>query len=94
MPRDLGDVLHYFIPEAGPEARSDPGPAAEPVPPAGRPQAGRASSIVALPVEDADVLRAAFVWNLAVEAARLGDLFHQLTHEDQGPRIEDEDDEG
>ena len=33
------------------------------------------------------------IWELHQEAARLGDLFHQLTHEDQGPRIEDEGDE-
>ena len=34
------------------------------------------------------------IWELHQEAARLGDLFHQLTHEDQGPRSEGEDDEG
>ena len=34
------------------------------------------------------------IWELHQEAARLGDLFHQLTHEDQGPRIEGQDDEG
>ncbi len=34
------------------------------------------------------------IWELHQEAARLGDLFHQLTHEDQEPRTEVEDDEG
>ncbi len=30
------------------------------------------------------------IWELHQEAARLGDLFHQLTHEDQGPSAETE----
>ena len=34
------------------------------------------------------------IWELHQEAARLGDLFHQLTHEDQGTRTEGGDDEG
>lgn len=62
MARELGDVLHYFIPEGEaaplPEPRSGPG--ASPL------------AIVAVPVGDSDVVRAAFVWNLAVEMARLG----------------------
>lgn len=78
MPRDLGDVLHYFLPDAAEDApeRSDgPGPerggAGSPerllvrgVPPA--------LPILALPVGDRDVVRAALAWNLTVEIARLG----------------------
>lgn len=55
MARELGDVLHYFIPE---QEVSAPG--------------GSSLAIVAVPVGERDVVRAAFVWNLAVEAARRG----------------------
>jgi hypothetical protein len=59
--RELGDVLHYFIPD-------DDAPAPEPpCEPGASPLA-----VVAVPVGASDVLRAAFVWNLAVEMARLG----------------------
>jgi hypothetical protein len=49
-------VLHHFIPEAGPEPR---------------PQAG-SSWVVAVPIGDRDVLRAALAWNLSIEIAREG----------------------
>ncbi len=62
MARELGDVLHYFIPEA--EAAPPPEPVREP--------AASPLEIVAIPVGEADVVRAAFAWNLAVEMARLG----------------------
>jgi hypothetical protein len=71
MPNDLGDVLHYFIPEAGnpPEAvsaaRSDRRRAAEPMRPAALP-------LIGLPIGEQDVVRAAFAWNLAFEITRLG----------------------
>jgi len=59
--RSLEDVLHFFLPET--EAASL----------AQRPRA-RASShaLVGVPIGDSDVVRAAFVWNLAVEIARAG----------------------
>ncbi len=67
MPRDLGDVLHYFIPEAEPSpgattierSRSEAPPFA-------------ALPLVAVPIGDRDVVRAAFTWNLCVEIARMG----------------------
>lgn len=82
MPRDLADVLHYFLPEL----EDDPGgdaPASEPPPIAGdpdenelgRPPAGGAPPplpILGLPIGERDVVRAALAWNLAVETARLG----------------------
>jgi hypothetical protein len=61
LARELGDVLHYFIPD-------DDSPPPEP------PREAHASplAIVAVPVGERDVVRSAFVWNLAVEMARLG----------------------
>lgn len=72
MPRDLGDVLHYFLPE--PESDSDEvGAAPGPMDTAGRgAELPAALPLLALPVADRDVVRAALVWNLAVEVARLG----------------------
>jgi hypothetical protein len=60
--RELGDVLHYFIPDedAAPRRRPSVEPSASPL------------AVVAVPVGESDVVRAAFVWNLAVEMARLG----------------------
>jgi hypothetical protein len=71
VPRNLGDVADYFLPRAGG------------APPARRPRASDGPSrpvldrpaalpIVALPVGERDVVRAAFAWNLAVEVSRLG----------------------
>ena len=64
VPRDLSDVLHYLIPEAG-----DPGGADERSENRARPAA---LPLVALPIGDRDVVRAGFAWNLVVEVARLG----------------------
>ena len=103
MPRDLSDVLHYFIPEADPPARDETAQQATPAPrclapsspddPPGdgwrsvpvAPQApspddaeprnvspGAALPIVAVPIEDDEPVRAALLWNLAVEVARRG----------------------
>lgn len=72
MPRDLGDVIDYFLPDRraqgaparrSVEARSDPAP---------QPQRPAALPIAALPIGGRDVVRAAFAWNLAVELARRG----------------------
>jgi hypothetical protein len=56
VPRELGDVLHYFIPELeeGSEATDPSAPA------------------LAVPLLGRDVVRASLLWNLAVEAARQG----------------------
>lgn len=64
MPRDLDDVLHYFLPvpertdDAPLRARESSAPVALP--------------ILTVPVASRDVVRAAFAWNLTVELARLG----------------------
>ncbi len=60
MPRGLADVLHYFIPEVPPAECAAEAPASARVP------------IVGVPLGDGDVVRAALVWNLAVEVARHG----------------------
>ncbi len=61
MARTLGDVLHHFAPELGP---TDPRPAASDDAPPPR--------VVAVALERGDLLRAAVLWNLAVETARAG----------------------
>lgn len=66
MPRELGDVLHLFLPVAGPPSE-DGSPDAE-----GRVERPAALPILTLPVSTRDVVRAAFAWNLTVELARLG----------------------
>jgi hypothetical protein len=58
MPRDLGDVLHFFAPELTGSAA---------VPANGRDEA---LPLVGVPFANADPVRAALLWNLAVEAAR------------------------
>jgi hypothetical protein len=60
MPRELGDVLHYFAPELTGGAVS----AAE--------AADRALPLVGVPLAGVDPVRGALLWNLAVEAARQG----------------------
>ncbi len=68
MARELRDVLDHLLPEAepGPRALRSPLGAEE------RSRLPAALPIVALPIGDADVVRAAFAWNLTVEIARLG----------------------
>jgi len=64
MPRDLADVLHHFLPESERQGPSDA---------TRRPDRGPgALAVLAVPVGDRDVVRAAFVWNLAVEIGRAG----------------------
>ena len=73
MPRDLSDVIHYFVPELASdtekESRSDR--EAQTKPRFGT-EAAPVLPVLALPIADADVLRAAFAWNLVVEVARMG----------------------
>jgi hypothetical protein len=67
LPRDLGDVLHYFLPSQEAVARSvdrDDSLLDSELP--------AALPILALPVGEQDVVRAALAWNLTVEIARLG----------------------
>ncbi len=86
MPRDLADVLHHLIPEVGPatdrsenrSARAEIAASAQPqLEPQARGQAHaqpevQARRVLALPVGERDVVRAAFAWNLAIEMARVG----------------------
>ncbi len=82
MPRDLADVLHYFLPELDTGSQPE---ATTVVPPApNRVHASRSSTgqtrvvdapalpLLGVPIGDSDVVRAALTWNLAVETARLG----------------------
>jgi hypothetical protein len=67
--RDLGDVLHYFFHEPAPPRRAR----AAAAPAATRPAVRAAPRLVlAVPLGDRDVVRAALLWNLAVEMARTG----------------------
>lgn len=87
MPRDLSEVLHYFLPEPATERDATVDPRESPDPSARSGGAGSRGSrqtalsrpfpssvlpIIAVPIGDHDVLRAAFTWNVAVEIARLG----------------------
>lgn len=60
VPRSLEDVVHFYLPEVeGPSS-------------AQRRAKVSAHTIVGVPIGDSDVVRAAFVWNLAVEISRAG----------------------
>jgi hypothetical protein len=64
LPRDLGDVIHHFLPQNGTDPDSlATGP---------RPDRPAALPIISLPIGERDVVRAAYAWNLAVEVARRG----------------------
>jgi hypothetical protein len=65
VPRDLADVLHYFLPH--PEEAAAPAR-----PPQREVSLPTALPTLALPVGERDVVRAALAWNLTVEIARLG----------------------
>ncbi len=86
MPRDLSDVLHFFLPELD-DDRESPSVGARPFArrrPAAegtgrRPLASRNAeasrlplSVLGVPLGDRDVVHAAYVWNLARETHRLG----------------------
>ena len=94
MPRDLSDVLHYFIPEEErrPRARTQGSTSSRPPPrsPISRargrePGAAPAPQVLALPIGERDVLRAAFAWNLAIELSRRGESASILTPFDVDP---------
>ena len=57
MPRQLGDVLHYLIPEAAPPSTQ---------------AASKRNPLVIIPIEADDPVRSAISWNLAFELARTG----------------------
>jgi len=62
VPRELGDVLHYFLDEAGESPEGQVCASVE----------DRALPTISVALGERDVVRAAFVWNLAVEIARTG----------------------
>ena len=64
MPRDLDDVLHFFLPV--PERSEEIARGRDAIP------THVALPILTVPVAARDVVRAAFTWNLTVELARLG----------------------
>jgi len=65
LPRDLGDVIHHFLPQGN---GTDPNPVDD----GARRKRPAALPIISLPIGDRDVVRAAYAWNLAVEVARRG----------------------
>jgi len=75
VPRDLRDVADYFLPRSS-EAEPIRGPAQAPAgrvtPAVPRRQRVAALPVLAVPVDERDVVRAALAWNLVVELARLG----------------------
>lgn len=91
MPRDLGDVLEYFLPtpeRTSPSSRGRSAPRASPALRIGRDRTSScphpaALPIVAVPMGERDVVRAAFAWNLAVEVARQGASATLLAPEDE-----------
>ena len=79
MPRDLADVLHYFMPDTDdtPESgvrKSELRAGVDIRPVADETQESHPASlaILGLPIGERDVVRAALAWNLAIETARLG----------------------
>ncbi|MDH3213754.1 MAG: hypothetical protein OEM05_14835 [Myxococcales bacterium] len=95
MPRDLRDVIDYLLPQRDDES---PRPAAAPELPSGpaarttdgveeRLRRPAALPIVAVPIGERDVVRAAFVWNLAVEVARMGASGTLITPEADDPSL-------
>lgn len=84
MPRDLADVLHYFLPELdeAPDAELTETGSSAPGRGEGAPDddAGAGAvrrphpplPILGVPMGERDVVRAALAWNLSIETARLG----------------------
>jgi len=70
LARDLGDVIHHFLPAT--DAAADSDSPAKPEAPTPRTDGPTALPVVALPIGERNVVRAAYAWNLAVEVARQG----------------------
>jgi hypothetical protein len=85
MPRKLGDVADYFLPRAETASLLARRERVQPHRPAAEPERPAALPILAVPVGDRDVVRAAFAWNLAVEVARLGASAALLAPEAEEP---------
>lgn len=71
MPRDLRDVADYFLPRS-PETEPERGATKAPADRGQRRQRPAVLPVLAVPVDERDVVRAALAWNLVVELARLG----------------------
>jgi hypothetical protein len=95
LPRDLRDVLDYLLPlsdeNASPPAatsKPDHAPDSRAASEAeDRLRRPAALPIVAVPIGERDVVRAAFTWNLAVEVARLGASGTLIAPEDAEPSL-------
>lgn len=76
MPRDLADVLHYFLPEIddAPHAStaSDAPMGHDEIRSLAQDSAPPSLAILGIPIGERDVVRAALAWNLAIETARVG----------------------
>ncbi len=71
MPRDLRDVADYVLPRSS-ETEPARQPTKAPTNEGPRRQRAAALPVLAVPVDERDVVRAALAWNLVVELARLG----------------------
>jgi hypothetical protein len=83
VPRDLADVLHYFLPELDAGTETPDRAAARPRRSriADGPSRGGSAergvgllplSLLGVPIGDRDMVHAAYIWNLAIETARQG----------------------
>jgi hypothetical protein len=76
LPRDLADVLHYFLPEIDgapePLATSDVSIGEVEARSQAQMRATASLPILGIPIGERDVVRAALAWNLTIEIARLG----------------------
>lgn len=72
MPKDLGDVLDHFLPKSESAAREREPRVLRALGGPSRVERPAALPLVSLPIGERDVVRAALVWNLAVEIARQG----------------------
>ncbi len=73
MPRDLSDVLHYFMPELErPDDVATPPPEPSAHPPEATSEADALLPLASVPIADRDMLRAGLVASLAEEVGELG----------------------
>ncbi|HKK50102.1 MAG TPA: hypothetical protein VKA74_00880 [Myxococcota bacterium] len=84
MPRDLADVLHYFLPELESEPEPTRSAPADLARERDRPESPPALPILGIPIGDGEILGAALAWNLAVETARLSGAATLLTPTESG----------
>jgi len=83
LPRDLGDVLDFFLPESQPSITKRTGSLVTAVKTPTQRSASAPLPVLALPMDPGDVLRAALAWNLTVEIARLGGQATLVTRHDR-----------